>query len=179
MPYRDEAAKNELTWYPNAIRGERLSTPYSRDLCCKYETLTSVVCVLHDSHHLDTVVPELLDPGQQILLKFLVRPDLGLRGGDPDVRFVDLQPSFRGDLHGQRSCVFERVPLLLGRVPEPRIVDGGDVQVLGYSLDPGGKTVDRGAVGFSERDLRVPIEGFSAMSGGRKERRRRTLIMES
>jgi hypothetical protein len=50
--------------------------------------------------------------------------------------------------------VLEGVTLVLRRVPEARIVDGGDVQVLGDSGDPGRNALLSGVVvGYNERDL--------------------------
>lgn len=47
-----------------------------------------IVGVLHDGHHLDTVVSEFGDTGQDIVPEFDVGPDLGVRGGDADWRRV-------------------------------------------------------------------------------------------
>lgn len=69
------------------------------------------------------------------------------------MRLVNLQPSLRRNLDWTRSLVLERVPLLLGRVPKPSVVNGRDVEVLSDPLDPGRETVDGRPVRFSERDL--------------------------
>lgn len=50
--------------------------------------------------------------------------------------------------------VLESVTLILRRVPEARIVDGGDVQVLGNSGDPGRDALLSGViVGYNKGDL--------------------------
>ena len=69
------------------------------------------------------------------------------------MRLVNLQPSLRRDLDWTRPLVLERVPLLLGRVPEPSVVNGRDIEVLSDPLDPGRETVDGRPVRFGERDL--------------------------
>lgn len=44
--------------------------------------------------------------------------------------------------------VLELVLLLLGRVPEPSVVNGGNVKILSDTLDPDGETVDRRSIRF-------------------------------
>lgn len=43
-----------------------------------------IVGVLHDGHHLDTVVSELGDSGQDVVPELDVASDLGVRGRDAD-----------------------------------------------------------------------------------------------
>jgi hypothetical protein len=134
-----------------------------------------IVGVLHDGHHLDTVVPELGDPRENIVPEFDVAADLGFRGRDTDCEvlvmvwraearltmcLVDLETA-RGILaaNGCRSRMLELVLFRRRRVPEPGIVYGRDGQVLGDSGDPRRKTVDGGSVGFGERDLQTISKG--------------------
>jgi hypothetical protein len=147
-----------------------------------------VVGVLHDGHHLDTVVPELGDPRENIVPEFDVAADLGFRGRDTDCEvsvmisraegrltmcLVDLETAsrvFAAD--GCRSRMLELVLFRRRRVPEPGVVYGRDGQVLGDSGDPRRKPIDGGSVGFGERDLQT-------ISRARKQEGRRTLTIES
>jgi hypothetical protein len=112
------------------IIGEAISTTRSEE-AVDLVAETGVVCVLHDSHELDGVVTQMLDSGEDVLCELLVCGDLALRRGDTDVCLVDTCA-----LGLRWALVLELV--LMGRVPEARIVDGGDIEVLGHSGDPGG-----------------------------------------
>lgn len=97
---------------------------------------TGIVGVLHNGHELDDVVAEILDSGQDVCSELFVRCDLGIRGGDADVCFVDSSAEWLW-----WSRVLEDVALVLGRIPEAGIVDGRYVEVLGDSCDPSGDTL--------------------------------------
>jgi hypothetical protein len=110
-------------------------------------TETGIVCVLHNCHQLYGVVSQVLDARQDVLGELFVGGYFRLWGGDTDVGFVDA-----GTLGLRRSLVLPDV--LLGRVPEARIVDGRGVQLLGNAGNPHGKTLLTGAVvGHDERYL--------------------------
>jgi hypothetical protein len=103
--------------------------------------------MLHDRHQLYGVVAEVLNPGEDVARELLVRRDSRFRGRYADMGFVDA-----GALGLRRSLVLEDV--LVRRIPEARIVDGGDVEVLRDAGDPGWEALLPGVVvGRDKRDL--------------------------
>jgi hypothetical protein len=106
-----------------------------------------VVCVLHDGHELDDIVPKVADAGQDVVGELFVCGDFAVGRRDSDVGLVDA-----GALGLRGALVLENV--LVGRVPEPGIVDGGDIEVLGDAGDPGGEALLASVVvGNNEGDL--------------------------
>lgn len=114
---------------------------------------TGVVCVLHDRHELDDVVAQMMDSRQCVLCELFVGSDLGVGRRDTNVGFVDTSTLWLRGLG-----VLESVTLVLRRVPEARIVDGRDVQVLGDSGNPCRYALLSGViVGDDEGDLCEPV----------------------
>ena len=91
---------------------------------------TRIVCMLHDRHELDDIVAVLLDSRQDIGCEFLVGGDFWIWRGDSNMGFVDASTQRLG-----RRFILEDV--LRGWIPEPRIVNGREFEVLGYAGDPG------------------------------------------
>lgn len=100
---------------------------------------TGVVGMLHDCHQLYSVVSQALDSWENILCKLLVCSNLWLGRGYTNVSLVDSRT-----LGLWWALVLPYI--LLGRVPEARIVYGGDAEVLGYSGDPGREALLAGVV---------------------------------
>lgn len=78
---------------------------------------TGIIGMLHDGHELDNVVAEALDSWEHVLGEFLVGGDSELGRRDTNVCLIHTNT---GGLLW--SLVFEDIPLLLGRVPEPCII---------------------------------------------------------
>jgi hypothetical protein len=93
-----------------------------------------IVRMLHDGHQLYSVVSQMLNAWENVVRELLVGSDSWLWGRDSDVCFVDT-----GALGLRWSLVLPYV--LVGRVPEARIVDGRDTELLGYAGDPGWKAL--------------------------------------
>jgi hypothetical protein len=91
--------------------------------------------MLHNSHQLDRIISQLLDPRQNILRKLGIRANPALVRGYADMSFVDKDVLWLG-----RSTVLELI--LLGWVPETGFIDWGDRQVLSDTFDPSRKTFD-------------------------------------
>jgi hypothetical protein len=103
--------------------------------------------VLHDGHELDDIVPKVTDARQDVVGELFVCRDFAVGRGDSDVGLVDA-----GALGLRGALVLENV--LVGRVPETGIVDGGDIEVLGDAGDPGGEALLAGVVvGNDKGDL--------------------------
>lgn len=100
---------------------------------------TGIVGMLHDCHQLYSVVSQALDSWENILGELLVCSNLWLGRGYTNVSLIDSRT-----LGLWRALVLPHI--LLGRVPETRIVYGRDVQVLGYSGDPGREALLAGVV---------------------------------
>ncbi|KAI3492991.1 hypothetical protein L1887_42366 [Cichorium endivia] len=111
-----------------------------------------VVGVLLDGHELDGVVAELLDTRQDVLCEFFELADARLGSGDADVCLVDLDVIGLG-----RLGVLDGVALLLGRVPEARVVHGRNVQILRDAEDPCWQTLDPLARGQEHGDLELGV----------------------
>jgi hypothetical protein len=90
--------------------------------------------VLHDGHELDNIVPKVADARQDVVGELFVCRDFAVGRGDSDVGLVNA-----GALGLRGALVLENV--LVGRVPETGIVDGGDTEVLGDAGDPGGEAL--------------------------------------
>jgi hypothetical protein len=80
-----------------------------------------------------------LDAGEDVLCKLFVGSYFRVGRGDTDVGFVDT-----GTLGLRWPLVLPDV--FLGRIPEARIVDGGNVELLGDAGDPDGETLLAGTV---------------------------------
>ena len=106
--------------------------------------------MFHNGHELDNVVAQILNAGQDVSRELLVRPHASLGGRYANVRLVYAHIIGLG-----RSRVLELVLLGLGRVPEARLVNGGDVEVLRDALDPGWDTLNALPMGKNQRDLRM------------------------
>jgi hypothetical protein len=112
--------------------------------------------MLHDRHQLYSVVSQVLDTREYVLRELFVCSYFRVGGGDTDVGFVDT-----GTLGLRRALVLPDV--LLGRVPEARIVDGGNVELLGDAGDPDGETLLAGAViGDDKRYLKMHCQLLSS-----------------
>jgi hypothetical protein len=97
-----------------------------------------------------------LDTREDILRKLFVGGYFRVGGGDTDVGFVDA-----GALGLRRPLVLPDV--LLGRIPEARIVDGGNVELLGDAGDPDRETLLAGAViGYDKRYLKMHCQLLSS-----------------
>jgi len=119
---------------------------------------TGVVCMLHDCHQLYGVVSEVLDTWEDIARELLVGRNLGLGRRNANVGFVDSSA-----LGLRRPLVLPDV--LLGRVPEARIVYGGDIEVLGHSGDPGWEALLTSMiVGSDERHLDFGVVGDGGLT---------------
>jgi hypothetical protein len=99
----------------------------------------SIVCMLHNRHQLYGIVAQVLDAGEDVVRELFVCSNSRLGGGDTDVGFVDT-----GALGLRRSLVLPDV--LLRGIPEARIVDGGDAELLGDTGDPGWEALLTGPV---------------------------------
>ena len=130
------------------IIGEAISTARCKeavDLVSK----TSVVRMLHYSHQLYDIVPEMLDAWEHVPCEFFVGRNFGVGRGDADVGFVDA-----GGCGLWRALVLENIFLVRGRVPETRIVYWRNGEVLGDAGDPSGDSFLSGVVvGCDEGDL--------------------------
>jgi hypothetical protein len=118
-------------------------------------TLTGIICVLHDSHKLDDVVSKLLDTRKGIFGEFLVGSNAGLRGGDPNMSFVDF-----GAFDWRRSRVFEGILLGFGRVPKTRVIHGRHAQILSDAPDPSRNTFNA----FTRRKNHRKLTAFQLRS---------------
>ena len=99
--------------------------------------LTSIICVLHDRHELNDIVPQIPDTRERIACELLVCADPILGSRDPDVCLV-----YACALWGRGPLVLELVPFGRRRVPEARLVDWGYLEILGDPRDPGGQAFD-------------------------------------
>lgn len=104
-----------------------------------------VVGMLHDSHQLDGIVPQIPYPREHGSSKLLVSRYAKLGGGDANMSFVD--PKALGLL---RPRMFELVLLGRWRVPEYRIICHGNRHVLGHIFDPSRKAICPLAIGQSK-----------------------------
>lgn len=87
--------------------------------------------MLHDGHELNGVVSQILDSGEDVSGKLLIRADTRLRSGNPDMSFINT------DVVGPRGVRILEDIFLFGRgIPETCIVDGRDVQILRNAFDP-------------------------------------------
>ena len=106
--------------------------------------------MLHNSHKLDNIVAQIGDAGKDVLRELLVRPHSSFGGGYANVRLIYAHIVSPG-----RPRVLELVLLGLRRVPEARLVAGGNTEVLRDALDPGWDTLDTLPVGKNQRYLRM------------------------
>jgi len=111
-------------------------------------TETCIVCMLHDRHELNDIVPQMLDSRQHILCELLVCRDPQLWGGNANVGFV-----YSNALGLLWSGVFEDISLGGGWVPESSIIDWRDFQVLGNIFDPRRNSLDSFARGGDQGKL--------------------------
>jgi hypothetical protein len=95
-----------------------------------------VVCMLHNSHELNSIVPQILDPGKHVGGKLLVGRDPGLRRGDTHMSLINSQ-TFRLP----RASMLKLVLLFLGRIPKHGLVDGRHLEILYNTLYPCGDSV--------------------------------------
>ena len=115
----------------------------------------SIIRMLHNSHELDDVVAEVLDPGQHVLGELLVGSHTLLGGGDADMGLIHANT---GGL--LRSRVLELVRLLGRRVPEARIVNGRHGEILCHILDPCRQAVDAVPVRELKGNLVMSVLGI-------------------
>lgn len=126
-----------------------------------------VVGMLLHGHELDSVVPQVLDHGEDVARELGVGADALMRSGDADVGLVDLEVGGRG-----RARVAQDVALLGRGVPEHGVVDRGHGQVLRHARDPGGDAVDALAAGGGHADLDLGVVrdgGPAAGQGGQAQ----------
>lgn len=91
--------------------------------------------MFHDRHELDGVVPQSLDPLQDVVRELGVSPNTELRGRYSDMSFINTET-----IDFRRAFVLELV--FLRWVPESCVVSGRDSQVLRDALDPDWKAFD-------------------------------------
>ena len=95
------------------------------------KTHTCIISVLHNSHQLYGVVPQVLDSFKDILGEFLIRAHTRLLSRDSNMAFVDLDR-----LGLLRFGVLPNVALSWGWVPETSIINRRDGKVLCNSSNP-------------------------------------------
>mmetsp|Transcript_4535 Transcript_4535/g.16815 ORF Transcript_4535/g.16815 Transcript_4535/m.16815 type:complete len:300 (-) Transcript_4535:322-1221(-) len=121
----------------------------------------AVIRVFLHRHELHGVVPQVFDPGQDVVREFDVRIDFGFQTRHPDVRFVNPR---RGGFF--RPPVFPRELLASGRVPvNPVVVSAHHARFADRHFDPSRHAVHPGAVAFLHADLHP---GFVFDGSGRQ-----------
>lgn len=113
----------QLIWKPIATASSKEAV----DLIAE----TGVVCMFHYGHQLDDIVTQVLYPREHVLSELLVRSYSSLGRGDTNVCLVDASALWLG-----RALVLEDILLLFRRVPEARIVNRGDAELLSNAGNP-------------------------------------------